>query len=242
MNRLYVRLYGNLNQLVEQKYQTSFVYTFLLDTTLKDVIESIGIPHTEIGLILLDNKSVGWKTKVRDKARVSFFPLFYSFDVSKISKVYVKLPKLKFICDVHLGKLAKYLRIMGFDCLYENNYKDEEIIKIGTSERRIILTMDRGILKNSKVKYGALIRSKNLRDQLRELDERFNIGKNKKLLSRCILCNKKLKPTTRKKATKKFAYLNDKFYSGFFYCSHCDKIYYKGSHYKKMLDYLENLF
>ncbi|MGC8770429.1 MAG: Mut7-C RNAse domain-containing protein [Brevinematia bacterium] len=241
MNKVYIRLYGGLNKLVSLKFQNKVEYDFLLPTTVKDIIESMGIPHTEVSLILLDNHSVGWDTKVKNNSRISFFPFFYSFDVSKLSKVYVTPKKLKFICDVHLGKLAKYLRILGFDCLYRNNLSDEEIINTGVKEKRIILTMDRGILKNGKVKFGALISNKKLKEQLIELNDRFQIYSKAKILSRCIICNKKLIKVNRKKASERFNYLKDKYYKDFLYCKECKRIYYKGSHYKKMLNFLENL-
>lgn len=241
MNKVYIRLYGNLNKLVSSKFQNEFEYNFLLPTTVKDIIESLGIPHTEISLILLDGHSVGWNAKIKNNSRISFFPFFHSFDISKLSMVYIIPKKLKFICDVHLGKLAKYLRILGFDCLYRNNLSDEEIINTGVKEKRIILTMDRGILKNSRVKYGALIVNKKLKDQLIELNDRFEIYSKAKILSRCIICNKKLIKVNRKKASEKFKYLEDRHYKEFLYCKECKRIYYKGSHYKKMLNFLENL-
>jgi len=236
MNKITVRVYGNLKNLLKKKFSSpEIIYNFLLPTTVKDLIESLGIPHTEVELILLNGKSCNWNKKITDNSRLSVYPHFYHINIFKISKITHKPKKLKFIADVHLGRLAKYLRILGFDCLYQNDYPDEKIIKIATKEKRIILTMDRGILKHTNVTYGQLIRSKKVKEQLKEVMDRFNLQNKKKPFTLCIECNTKFKKISRKEASKTFPYLNDKYYKEFYKCHSCKKIYYKGSHYYRML-------
>ncbi len=239
MNRVYIRLYGNLINLSKIK-EKNFTFEFTVSTSVKDIVESLGIPHTEVSLVLVDDKSVGWNFNPSNNSRISYYPFFYAIDISKISKVYYKVEKLKFICDVHLGRLSKYLRMLGFDCYYKNDLSDEDIIQLSLREKRIILTMDRGILKNKKVTYGLLIRSKDIFEQTKEAVDRFNLYSKIKPLTRCLECNKKLKKISRKTASKTFPYLKDKYYKEFYLCPACNKIYYKGSHYERMKKILKD--
>ncbi len=236
MSSINIRIYGNLRDLLKKKYCNGEIsYHFLLPTTLKDVVESLGIPHTEVGLLLVNGKSYGWNKKISDGARLCIYPFFFQIDISGISRVIYKARKLKFIADVHLGRLAKYLRILGFDCLYQNNYPDEKIIEIALKEKRIILTMDRGILKHTRVKHGQLIRSKNVKEQLNEVMERFNLEEKKRPFTLCLDCNRKLEKISRREASKTFHYLKDRYYKEFYRCPDCRKVYYKGSHYYRMI-------
>ncbi|MGC8765843.1 MAG: Mut7-C RNAse domain-containing protein [Brevinematia bacterium] len=237
MNRIcYVRVYGDLRYLLHKKYRDGEItIKFLLSASVKDIIESLGIPHTEVGLVLLNGISADWNEKISDGSRLAVYPFFYNVDIKTISRVYWQPERIRFVSDVHLGRLSKYLRILGFDCVYQNNFEDEEIIEIAHREKRIILTKDRGILKNNRVKYGLLLRSKNTKEQLKEVMERFDLEAKKKPFTRCINCNQKLKKISRKEAMGVFSYLSDRYYTDFYRCSLCKKVYYKGSHYYRML-------
>jgi hypothetical protein len=238
-----IRFYEELNDFLPQnKKKVTFTHTFHGNMPVKDVIESLGVPHTEIDLILLNGESVGFKSKPENGDFVSVYPVFESLDISGITKLRPEpLRHLKFILDVHLGKLAKYLRMLGFDSLYQNNFEDDEIIEISVKEKRIILTRDLGILKNSKVTHGYWIRSQKPKEQLNEVVKRFDLAKKIEPLNRCIECNGQivmvekdliaglLKPKTRK------------YYHEFFQCSNCKKVYWEGSHFNKMLSNINSL-
>ena len=151
------------------------------------------------------------------------------------------LRKPKFVADVHLGRLARYMRMTGLDVLYNNKYDDEEIVKISTGERRAILTKDRGILKRNHVTHGYWVRSTKVKEQLREVISRFDLNKELKEFSRCIECNTKLKKISKGKIIDELPPKVAAWHNEFFCCPSCNKIYWKGSHYQRMLSAIEEV-
>jgi len=235
---VYLRFYEELNDfLLGHKRKLSFEHTFNGNMSIKDVIESIGVPHTEVDLILVNGKSVDFKFKAKNKDQISVYPMFESIDISDIIKLRPKpLRVTKFILDVHLGKLAKYLRMIGFDTLYENNYTDPFIIETSISERRIILTRDLGILKNKQVAHGYYIRSTNPKEQLKEVIERFDLRKNIQAITRCMECNGTIKVVEKEKIIDQLKPKTKKYFNEFFQCTTCKKVYWEGSHYHRMIE------
>jgi len=156
-----LRFYQELNDFLPGPQRgKAFDYAFYGRPSVKDVVEAIGVPHPEIDLILVDDKSVNFEHLMWGGERVAVYPVFERFDISPL--VYLRpkpLQVTKFIFDVHLGKLARYLRLFGFDTLYRNDLEDPEIIGISLNENRIILTRDLGILKTSRVTHGYWVRS-----------------------------------------------------------------------------------
>ena len=204
------------------------------------MIESLGIPHTEIDLILVNGNSVDFSYLVNDGDDISGYPMFESLDITNLQHLRAKpLRKPKFILDVHLGTLAKYMRMLGFDTLYKNDYIDEEIVKISLKEKRAILSKDRGILKRSEVTHGYWIRSTKTDTQIIEVIKRFDLKEQIKELSRCLLCNSLLKKISKEKIIDRLPRKVKEFQNEFYYCKNCDKIFWKGSHYAKMLAVIE---
>ena len=151
-HKIYIRFYEELNDfLPEERKKKRFEHQFIDRTSVKDLIESLGVPHTEVDLILVNGKSVNFKYLINDSDDISVYPVFESLDISEVQHLRPKpLREPKFICDVHLGKLARYLRMMGFDVFYKNNFDDEEIVRISLKERRAILTKTEEYLKEMK--------------------------------------------------------------------------------------------
>ncbi|MCD4730303.1 MAG: Mut7-C ubiquitin/RNAse domain-containing protein [Bacteroidales bacterium] len=240
---VYLRFYEELNDfLLGHKRKLSFEHTFNGNMSIKDVIESIGVPHTEVDMILANGKSVDFKFKAKDQDQISVYPIFESIDISEITRLRPKpLRNTKFILDVHLGKLARYLRMIGFDTLYENNYTDPFIIETSISERRIILTRDLGILKNKQVTHGYYIRSTNSKEQLKEIIDRFDLGKNIQPLNRCIECNGSIKIVRKKEIEYLLKPKTRKYFNEFFQCTNCKKVYWEGSHYHNIMEQINNL-
>ena len=170
LNKAKFRFYEELNDfLSKDKKKKLFTQSFECNPSVKDVIESMGVPHTEVDLILVNGISVNFSYQLKDKDVVSVYPVFESFDISEATHLREQpLRDPKFILDVHLGKLARYLRMFGFDTLYENNYHDFEIIKLSNKQKRTIFTRDVGFLNNSEVTHRYWIRSHNLFQQLEE--------------------------------------------------------------------------
>ena len=161
MKKVFIRFYEELNDfLTGDKKKKRFEHFFKNNPSVKDLVESIGVPHTEIDLILINGAPVDFTYQVKDRDDISVYPVFESFDISGLQHLREKpLREKRFILDVHLGTLARYLRMLGFDTLYKNNFTGEEIIQISIDEKRTILTKDIGILKQNRVTHGYFVRN-----------------------------------------------------------------------------------
>lgn len=187
----FFRFYGNLNDFLPTDYrQIEFSRTLKDRGSIKDAIEGIGIPHPEVNLILVNSESVSFDYLVQTGDRISVYPQFAQLDITTVSQVQPPpLPQAQFVLDVHLGKLAAYLRLLGFDTLYRNDYDDDELAAISSQEQRILLTRDRGLLKRSIVTYGYAVRSPHPEEQVMEVLERFELCSAIAPLKRCTRCN-----------------------------------------------------
>ena len=236
-NLVKVLLFGN-----KDKIKKFFDHEFTGNPSIKDLLEAIGVPHSEIDLILVNGESVGFDYKMRGGEKVSVYPVFESFDISSEVKLRSKsLRDPKFIADVNLGKLAKKLRILGFDTLFNNKYADKEIIKISLNEKRTILTRDIGLLKHNKVTHGYWIRNTDSFKQAEEVVERFQLENFIVPFCRCSLCNGIIQEVDKeiiKNSIPEKTLINHYIFSK---CQICGKIYWKGSHYKKIIKWIDDL-
>lgn len=209
---------------------------------MKDAIQVFGVSHTEVDLILVNGNSVSFDHHLQPGDQISVYPVFETLDVSDVTHLRPRpLRKPKFVLDVHLGRLARYLRLAGFDTVYENSLCDKEIIDIARSQKRIILTRDLGILKNDRVTHGYFVRSDNPRKQIREVVSYFSLHKLAKPFSRCTSCNGKVKRIPRKEVQPKVSKRTFQFYQRFYCCTSCGKIYWEGSHVGRMQKFLHEL-
>jgi len=236
MSTALFRFYEELNDfLPSAKRKQSFPFTFNGNPSIKDVIESMGVPHVEVDLILVNGKSVDFKFKISDKDLVSVYPVFESLDISDVTHLRSKpLRETRFIPDVHLGKLVKYLRLCGFDTYYEKNIDDNDLIRKSVSDKRIILTRDRGLLKNKLVTHGYWIRSSAPGEQFKEVFARFDLMGSLKPFTRCMECNTILEDVPKEEIKGNLQPNTRKFFREFKKCKGCGRIYWEGSHYEKM--------
>ena len=243
LNKAKFRFYEELNDFLPQdKKKKLFTHSFECNPSVKDVIESMGVPHIEIDMILVNGSSVNFSYQLKDKDVVSVYPVFESLDISNVTHLRERpLREPKFILDVHLGRLARYLRMFGFDTLYENNYHDSDIIKLSNEQKRTILTRDVGILKNADVTHGYWIRSQDHMEQLKEVIVRSDLINLIKPFYRCSECNGIIKKVTKVSVIDKLKPGTKKYFNEFFKCTSCEKIYWKGSHFKKMNKFIEKL-
>lgn len=241
--KIKIRFYEELNDfLPEEKRKKRFAHQFIDRTSVKDLIESFGVPHTEVDLILVNGKSVSFKYLINDGDDFSIYPLFESFDISEVQHLRPKpLRKPKFVADVHLGRLTRYLRMIGLDVIYKNDFKDDEIVQTSLKERRAILTRDRGILKRNEVTHGYFVRSSKIEEQVKEVLKRFDLKKEIKEFSRCIECNELLKPVKKKTIINQLPPKVAQSQNEFYRCPSCKKIYWKGSHYQRMLKFIQSI-
>ena len=230
-----IRFYGQLNDFLREKKQIRYNFAFSGKPSVKDVIESQGIPHVEVGLILANNESVDFHYHVMDGDMISVYPLFQSFDIKELQKTDT-LPNIKnkFILDVHLGKLARYLRLLGFDCYYKNDFSNSEIIQMALDEERIILTHDTGLLKKAKVKYGYWIRSDKPIEQVKEVINHFDLLNEIKPYTRCMECNGAVTDVKKDEIENLLEPNTKLYYNDFCRCAGCKRIYWQGSHCEKM--------
>ncbi|CAM2839822.1 Uncharacterized conserved protein [Legionella steigerwaltii] len=243
MISIQLRFYEELNDFLSpEKRKTQFIHTVAQKTSIKDLIESLGVPHTEIEVILVNGKSVDFSYLVQDKDYISVYPVFETFDVSELIRLRPKpLRKMRFILDVHLGKLAKYLRLLGFDVIYENNLTDEAIIKCSKNEHRIVLTRDIGILKNKTITHGHWMHHTDPEQQVEEVLHQFQLKKQCHPFTRCLSCNGQLKNIEKDKVSADIPKLAQKYYETFMLCESCKKVYWEGSHYNKLKKWVENI-
>jgi uncharacterized protein with PIN domain len=237
------RYYEELNDfLPSSKRKVSIHYYFHGKPSVKDAIEAMGIPHVEVDLILVNGQPVDFSYSLQDQDRVSVYPVFESLDISSINRLRGKpLRNPKFILDVHLGKLARYLRMMGFDSLYRNDYKDDHIIEISLRDKRIILTRDKGILMNERVTHGYWLRSIYIREQVAEVLRRFDLFSQLNPFTRCTECNAEVAKVAKKEILDVLKPGTRKDYNEFFRCTGCGKVYWEGTHHKRMQKFIESL-
>lgn len=194
-------------------------------------------------MILKDSKAINFSYIVKEGDFFSIYPHFYNFELPdnlKLREDYEGKPT--FILDVHLGKLAKYLRRFNFDTTYRNDYDDEEIVEIANKEKRIILSRDHGLLKRKEVKWAVFISYDDPKKQLKEVFHRFNLfNYYDKKNTRCVNCNHKLIKVKKSKIIDRLEPKTKKYFNKFKLCPNCNKIYWEGSHYKKTEELIEKI-
>jgi len=243
MKTAYFRFYAELNDFLDKKLRAkTFPYAFWGSPAIKDAVEAIGVPHPEVDLILVNGQSVDFTYRLQAEDRVSVYPVFELLDITNLTRLRPKpLRQPCFIADVNLGKLARKLRLLGFDTLYRNDYPDAEIIRIAAEEQRIILTRDVELLKNHRVTRGYWLRSTKPYIQIREVVEKFDLYSLFKTFSRCMDCNGLLDHVTKEEIKHLLKPQTRKHFDHFYRCRECQKIYWQGSHYRRMLSFVTDL-
>jgi uncharacterized protein len=235
------RFYEELNDFLPlPKRKTAFPYVFNGHPAIKDPIEAMGIPHTEVDLIVVNGESVGFDYQLQPDDRAAVYPVFESFDISPIVKLRdAPLRRTAFVLDVHLGKLARILRLLGFDVVYRNDFDDPEIIRIGLDEHRIILTRDRRMLFHKIITHGRCLHSTNPEQQASEVLERFDLVGQVRRFRRCPACNGFVQSVEKDPILHRIEPLTRKHYNEFFQCLECGKVYWKGSHFERIVGKLD---
>lgn len=231
-----VRFYAELRDFLGAGHRSGTVlHTFREPGSVKDVIESYGVPHTEVELILVGRESVDFLYQVQDGDRISVYPVFESFDVAPLVRLRPEpMRTLRFVLDGHLGTLARYLRLLGLDTAYAPNVSDRQLIRTSTTEKRILLTRDVGLLKNRAVSHGHFVRSDDPRQQVLDVVARFQLSGRLKPYSRCLACNGVLEPVAKGAIAHRLPPLTRRYIATFFTCPGCGKDYWRGAHAKEL--------
>jgi len=237
------RFYEELNDFLPiEKKKVAFVHRFNGAPSIKDVIEAIGVPHVEVDLIMANGNSVDFKYHLKDKDNISVYPVFETINIANVSHLRDSpLRETKFILDVHLGKLARYLRMLGFDTTYQNDNDDNEIIRVSFTEHRIILTRDLGLLKVKSVSHAYFIRSQNPKEQLTEVLRHFDLVHAIDPFNRCIKCNGKLELVEKEIIIQQLKPLTKKYFNKFYRCTNCQSIFWEGSHFDHMQSFINTI-
>ncbi len=235
------RFYEELNDfLPASRRKRSFSHRFRGTPSVKDTIEAIGVPHTEVDLILVDGRSVGFEHLLTGGERVAVYPVFERLDFSPVIRLRPEpLRVTRFVVDVHLGTLARYLRLLGFDTVWRNDLQDPEIIRYSVQERRIILTRDLGILKDGRVTHGYWLRSVDPLEQVEEVVGALDLGSQLAPYSRCMECNATVSPITRREAARHVPLQVFLVYKDFKRCHSCRRVYWAGSHQRRLRAVIE---
>jgi uncharacterized protein with PIN domain len=228
-----LRFYAELNDfLPNANRQTTISCPLNGPVSAKHLIEALGVPHTEVALILANGESVGFGYLVQEDDRLSMYPAFASIDVSDFLILRPLPPKpARFVLDNHLGQLSTYLRLLGFDALYRNDYDDRELAQISHDDERILLTRDVRLLMRKVIVHGYWLRSKDPRQQLSAVLHRFDVYEEINPWHRCLRCNGELRPVPKKEVMHRLEPKTKKYYDEFHICRDCEQVYWKGSHY-----------
>ncbi|HEY6977256.1 MAG TPA: Mut7-C RNAse domain-containing protein [Chitinophagaceae bacterium] len=242
MSKSSFRFHDSLNDfLLPLKRNTWIEYIFNDTPAIKHAIESIGIPHPEVDLIIINGAPVDFKYLLRDKDIVEVYPVLSAGDLAETGSLNRPFFYEKFILDVHLGKLAKILRLFGFDTYYKNDYDDKTIVQIAETEKRTVLTRDVNLLKHKSITIGYWLRSQFAEEQLKEVIRRFRLKAKFKPFERCVECNGKIIKIEKSAVLDKLLPKTILYYNDFFQCICCKRIYWRGSHYEQMQQYIERM-
>lgn len=236
MTTAQIFFHENLQELLRTKKRGQLQRVeFNGDQTIKHLVESLGIPHTEVGRLTLGEQEIGFGYLVKNGDQLRVFPASAALD--KLSGMVVDETitiSPRFLLDNHLGKLASHLRMLGFDADYSNQYQDQELADLAFSNARILLSRDRQLLMRKTIRYGYLLRSMIPDEQLLEVLERFNLFAGIRLFKRCMTCNHLLEPVDKKQIEDQLQPLTKKYFFDFHICTGCGQIYWAGSHVERM--------
>jgi len=237
------RFYEELNDfLATSRRRQAFDAPVARDATTKHMIEALGVPHTEVELILVNGVSVDFSRQLEDGDRVAVYPRFEAMDVTPLLRVREHpLRAPRFVADAHLGGLAHMLRMLGFDTLYDNHFNDDAIVAIAGEDGRIVLTRDRELLKRRAVTHGCYVHALKSALQLREIVERLDLARSARPFTLCLHCNAPLRPVDKTCVLDRLPPKVQAHYERFSACDRCGRVYWEGSHWRNMRTLLDGL-
>ena len=233
-----INFWGNLKELLRPPFrgQKRVAYQLTRQASVKDIIEALGVPHTEVGRLIVAGREISFSFPGADDDTLDVYPLSPPVDVTTPTLLRPEpLPGITFAVDMNVGKLATLLRMAGFDTLYRNYISDPELVAVAGREKRILLSKDMDLLKRKEVVFGYLVREIQPESQLAEIVQLFGLKEQFKPLSRCLRCNGFLQPVAKEEIIEQLEPLTKKYYDSFRRCLGCGKIYWPGTHRDKML-------
>jgi len=237
------RFYEELNDfLPPSQRKRDIPLAFEPPVPVRHLIETLGVPHTEVELILVDGHSVGLEQRLEGDERISVYPQFETLDVTPLLRIRDRpLRDTRFIADAHLGKLARYLRLLGFDTLYRNDMGDDQLVRCAENERRILLTRDRSLLMRRDLSRGCYVRQQPLRAQIANLLRRLDLYRSIRPFTRCMCCNGRLHEVPKEEVMALLPAGARMAFDTFWRCESCGRVYWKGSHYDRLKAFVSSL-
>jgi uncharacterized protein with PIN domain len=238
-----VRAYAELNDFLEPKSRGVTVRRpFRSHQTVKDVLEAMGIPHTEVDLILVNGDPEDFSHRPAIGDRIATYPMFEALDIGPTARLRpVPLRDPRFVVDVNLGRLARLLRVLGFDVWWSSDANDQTLADISLYEQRILLTRDRGLLKRRAITHGLFVHSEQPEQQTLEVIRRLDLRQRVAPLTRCVRCNGRLATVAKGEVIEHLEPLTRRYYDEFSRCAECGRIYWAGSHYARLVNLVERL-
>ncbi len=238
-----VRAYAELNDFLPPESRGVTVRRpFRSHQTVKDVLEAMGIPHTEVDLVLVNGSPQGFGYRPSVGDRIAAYPMFEALDVGSTAGLRpAPLRDPRFVVDVNLGRLARLLRVLGFDVKWSSDADDATLAEVSLGEQRILLTRDRGLLKRRAITHGLFVHSQNPEEQTLEVLRRLELGQRLAPFTRCVRCNGGLVAVPKDEVIDRLEPLTRQYYEEFSRCSECGRIYWAGSHHARLVGLVERL-
>jgi len=203
--------------------------------TVKDAIESLGVPHVEVDLILADGESVGFDHRISGGERIAVYPAFESIDIAPLVRCRGRpLREPRFVADVHLRRLARWLRLLGLDVRQPPGASDAELVRISVDDRRILLTRDRALLKRGALTHGYWVRAVDPIEQSREVVERFDLRRRIAPFTRCLACNGTLRTVDKGAVSDRIPPRTRRWLDDYVECDACGTLYWRGTHARRL--------
>lgn len=230
------RFYEELNDFLPSEFRRhDFEFACPPDAPVRHIVETLGVPHTEIELILINGASVNLEQRIRPGDRVAVYPKFEAFDIRPLLRLRpYPLRSTRFVADAHLGALARGLRMAGFDTVYANPIADDEIERLAETEKRIVLTRDRELLKRRGITHGCYVRALTAEAQLEEIVRRLDLASSMRPFSLCMECNAPLRPVDKEFVADRLPERIRERHTRFSTCDVCQRVYWEGTHWQKM--------
>lgn len=233
-----LRVYGDLLHFVDGDRSGHVTVPIGAPRSVKDVVESAGVPHPEIALLLVDGASVDFAHQIRGGERIAVYPPFHAIDATVASRVAPPPPAALFVCDVHLGRLARRLRLLGFDTWYRTDADDDHLTAVAVHDRRVLLTRDRELLMRKVILHGYCPRSDDADVQTAEVLDRYGLLDATEPLTRCARCNGLLHPVAKDAVWEELPPRTRIEHERFVRCAGCEQVYWPGSHTAHIADFI----
>jgi uncharacterized protein with PIN domain len=234
------RFHGELNDFLPGSASAYSVdHEFELPRGVRDMIQAMGIPHVEVGSIEVNDSPVDFGHTIRDGDRIEVYPRFDR--PARREMLHSPSVPHDFVIDVHLGKLARYLRLLGFDSIHRPDFDDHTLVALSQEQARTVLTRDRQLLMRTALVNATFIRSEQPRQQLVEVVDRLRLRESVDPFARCLACNGVVEQAAKAAIAHHLPPTVRANHDRFTKCPDCDRIYWPGTHYERLRGFVDQV-